>query len=78
MNITERQAFAKRVVHFYTNIFNFNKDQIVKHFLSEGHRRSTLYVIIKRYEILGTADFKPLSGRRRSVSMAKKMVKLFE
>jgi hypothetical protein len=81
MNRIERQAFAKRVVHFYVNISNFNKDLTVKHFLSEGYRRSTLYAIIKRYEVSGTADFKPLPGRKRSVStdkMTKKMIKLFE
>jgi hypothetical protein len=65
MNRIERQAFAKRVVHFYTNISNFNKDLTVKHFLSEFHRKATLYAIIKRYEISGTANFKPLSGRKR-------------
>jgi hypothetical protein len=68
-------------VHFYENIANFNKVLTVKHFLREGDRRSILYEIIKRYEASASAQFKPMTGRKPSVStdkMKKKVKKLFE
>ncbi len=81
MRRSERQALTKIVVHFYGNIANFNKVLTVKHFLRESDRRSTLYQIIKRYEASGSAQFKPMTGRKPSVStdkMKKKVKKLFE
>jgi hypothetical protein len=81
MRRSKRQALAKIFVHFYGNIANFNKVFTVKHFLREGHQRSTFYEIIKRYEASGSAQFKPLTGRKPSVStdkMKKKVKKFFE
>jgi hypothetical protein len=62
MKVSERQAIADRVVHFYAEISGCNKYRTVKHFEEEGLKRRTLYGIIQRYETRGTSMFRPKTG----------------
>jgi hypothetical protein len=75
-NRLRNELFAKRVVHFYSEISGFNKNETVKHFLAEGAKDNTLYGIIRRYHNTGTADYKPLSGRKPTVSTKKNIRKV--
>ena len=76
MTALERQAFAKRVVHFYMNFSECNKSATVKHFVKEGAKRRTVYYIIKRYEQRGTANHLPKSGRPLATETTLKTRKL--
>src|SRR6266705_5828010 len=81
MTALERQAFAKRVVHFYVNFNACNKSETVKHFIEEGAKQSTVYDIIKRYEQRGTDNHLPKSGRplaTETTLKTRKAVKLLE
>lgn len=75
-NRLRNELFAKRVVHFYNEISGLNKNETVKHFLAEGAKENTLYGIIRRYHNTGTADYKPLSGRKPTVSTKKNIRKV--
>ena len=75
MNRKERQVIAKRVVHYYTKIVDFNKLKTVKHFTEEGEDRNTIYKILQRYDRRGSALFKPRSSSKRTVA-TEKVVKI--
>ena len=68
MKASERQLIAKTVVHFYSNIANFNKRETVRHFVAQGEHRVTIYRIIRRYEKKGTYEYEPKTGRKRTVA----------
>ena len=82
MNRSIKEAFAKTVVHYFTDISNFNKKATVEYFLKGGHPKSTLYKIIKRFETTGCSDYKHLNaGRKPTVStpqMTERMKKTFK
>jgi hypothetical protein len=61
MNRSIKEAFTKTVVHYFTDICNFNKKATVEYFLKGGHPKSTLYKIIKRFETTGCSDYKHLN-----------------
>ncbi len=63
-------------MHFYSEISGLNKNETVKHFLAEGAKENTPYGIIRRYHNIGTADYKPLSGRKHTVSTNKNIRKV--
>jgi len=42
---------------------NLKKNEIVKHFMEEGFKKSTIYSIIKRYEVDLSVEDRPRSGR---------------
>ncbi len=62
MNISINEVFAKTVVHYLTEICNFNKKATVEYFLKGGHFKSTLYKIIKKFEITSCSQYKPLNA----------------
>ena len=68
MRVFERQTIAKLVVQFYTNFAKFSKALTVKHFLPMGEKANTIYKILERYDRTGSPDFKPKTGRKRTVA----------
>ncbi len=82
MNRSKNEAFAKTVVHYFTNISNYNKKATVEYFRKGGHSKWTTYKIIKRFESTGSAEYKHLNARRKPTVSApqatKRMIKLFK
>lgn len=76
MNSVQRQVIAKTIVHFYTKKANFNKNETVKHFTAQGEKISTIYRIIKNYDINQTSDFRKRTGRNSKVSTEKSVKKV--
>ena len=79
MRVLERQLIANRVVHFYSEIANYNKVETVNHFIKEGLKRRTIYDILKRFETYRTSDFKKKTGRKSvktTRAMKNRIVKL--
>jgi transposase len=76
MNLIERQVIANRVVQYYRTRGRFKKNFTVKHFEDEGINRRTIYRIINRFESTGSSMFRPITGRKRSVSTPKNIKKV--
>ncbi len=70
------QLFSKRVVQFFTNGGDHQKNSTCKHFLKEGKRRSTILRIIDRYLVNDTADYKHSKTNKRTVSTPETVLKL--
>jgi hypothetical protein len=70
------QLFSKRVVQFFTNGGDHQKNPTCKHFLKEGKRRSTILRIIDRYLVNGTADYQHGKTNKRTVSTPETVLKL--
>ena len=62
MKVIERQVIARKVVHFHENISNYNKNSAVKHFVFKDLKRTTIHVIIQRFDKYQITEFKPKTG----------------
>jgi hypothetical protein len=71
MKNSEREAYAKRVVHYYENCVARNLKKVIEHFEKEGKRPQNITAIVKRYLINGTVEYRKSTGRPSSVSSAK-------
>ena len=58
MKNSEREAYAKRVVHYYENWVGRNLKKVVEHFEKEGKRPQNITAIVKRYLINGTVEYR--------------------
>ena len=65
MRWIERQVIAQKVVHFYKNISNYNKNLTVENYIAEGLKRITIYDIIQRFDKYKTTQFKSETGRKK-------------
>ncbi len=75
-NRLENHFFTKRVVQFFTNEGDHQKNFTCKHFMKEGKRRSTILRIIHRYLVSGTADYRHSKTYKRAVSTPETFLKL--
>jgi len=58
MKNSEREAYAKRVVHYYENCVARNLKKVIEHFEKEGKRPQNITAIVKRYLINGTVEYR--------------------
>lgn len=64
----EKEARAKRIIQFYIGQGCESKKTTCEHFAAEGVPKSTLYGIIRRFEVTRLTEYKSLVGRPRSVA----------
>lgn len=67
----EAHELAKRVLHFFENVADWNRSLTYGHFKAEGIPESTIRGMIDRYLERGTIDSKQKSGRPRTVATPK-------
>ena len=78
IKVTERQTIAKLVVQFYMKTAKFDKSMTVKQFQQMNENKSTIYKIIQRFERTDFVDFKPKTGRKRTVATPRLTRKVIE
>ena len=76
IKVIERQVIARKSVHFYKNISNYNKNSTVKHFIAKGLKRTTIHNIIQRFGKYKTTEFKLKTDRRIRQNVLKKTGKI--
>ena len=74
MKRIQNQIFAIRVINFYQNYAHENLKNTVKHFIEEGHSKSTIYGIISRFKKIGSGSYKKITGRK----LRKKRLRMVE
>ena len=77
MRSNKTQELAHRVCHYYKNVCDRDRKLTYRHFTSEGIPKSTIFSILKRFEISGSRNYKKLTGRPAKV-MSSKVVKKIE
>lgn len=81
METSRRKFLSDRVVHYFENVSSKSKKNTVRHFLSEGYARSTIYDILLRYSDRGNTDYRKPTSRKTSTAalkLAEKVRKLIE
>ena len=74
-----REALKLRIVNYYSNVANNDKNSAVKHFKAEQIPESTIYSIIRTYLRTKTTQDMPRSDRPKKIDkkIVKRLVKSF-
>ena len=74
--VSNQELVRNRIVQFYRNNIQHGKNYICHHFKKEGISKSTIYQILKTYEVRKSSKRKVGSGRKAKIFSPKKTKKL--